>query len=380
MLDALVIKPLPFHESDRIVSIYSKPNDKPDKYGSNIAQYLDFKENVDAFSHLALWQTQEFNLSIGDKAIRSAGAAATAEIFEVLGLNPVLGRFFTKENNRIPDKRELVLTQSFWKSHFQEDPGVLGRTIRVDREAYTVIGIAPKMLESFNAQPRFIITKRWTPLEANNRYMYVSDLLGRLKPGATIGAATAQMTALERRALDSAPPFIKEDVNCNPLTIGMDALQSSRVEPDLRLKLYLLQGAVLFVLLIGCVNVANLLLARSNARQGELAVRIALGSGRRAILRQLFVENFLLTWLGAALGIALAFGIIEIINVFTAQLLPKSLPFAINGRMLAFTALIATVTSLIIGFFPAFHVFGSNLLALTQNQSRVYPIAAVFAQ
>ncbi|MBN1567131.1 MAG: ABC transporter permease [Acidobacteria bacterium] len=370
MLDALAIKPLPFHESNRIVSIYTKPSNKPDKLGSSIPQYLDFKENVDAFSHLALWRAQEFNLGIGDKAIRSSGVAATAEIFEVLGLNPVLGRFFTQENNRIPEKRELVLTQSFWKSHFQEDPGVLGRTVRVDGEAYTVIGIAPKILESLNAQPRFIITKQWTPLEANNRYMYVSDLLGLLKPDATIGSVKVKMAALERRALDSAPPFIKEDMKRNPLTIGMETLQSSRVEPDLRSKLYLLQGVVLFVLLIGCVNVANLLLARSNARQGELAVRMALGSGRRAIARHLFVESFLLTWLGAALGIALALGIIEIVNVFTAQLLPKSLPFAIDGRMLAFTALIATFTSLTIGLFPVLHVFGSNLLALTLHQSR----------
>ena len=136
------------------------------------------------------------------------------------------------------------------------------------------------------------------------------------------------------------------------------------------LKLYLLQGAVLFVLLIGCVNVTNLFLSRSNARQGELAVRVALGSGRRAIARQLLVESFLLTGLGASLGIVLALGIVEIINVFTAQLLPQSLPFSMDGRLLAFTALIAIFISLVIGLFQVFHVFDGNLLALTQNQSR----------
>jgi predicted permease len=149
----------------------------------------------------------------------------------------------------------------------------------------------------------------------------------------------------------------------------VNTLQSIRVDRDLRLKLYLLQGAVLFVLLIGCVNVTNLFLSRSNSRQGELAVRIALGSGRRAIALQLFVESFLLTGLGASLGIVLALGIVEIINVFTAQLLPQSLPFAINGRLLVFTVLIATLTALVIGLFQVFHVFAGNLPALTQYQS-----------
>ena len=204
-----------------------------------------------------------------------------------------------------------------------------------------------------------------------NRYVYgPAALLGRLKPDAAIGTAAAQATALERQALDIAPPYTQESMDCNELAIGMETLQSSRVDPDLRLKLYLLQGAALFVLLIGCVNVTNLFLSRSNARQGELAIRIALGSGRTAIARQLLVESFLLTWLGAALGIALAFGIIEIINIFSAQLLPKSLPFAINDRLLAFTAIIAILISLAIGLLQVFHVFGGSLLALTQNQSQ----------
>jgi putative ABC transport system permease protein len=371
MLDALVFKPLPFHESDRIVSVYNQRDDDR-KIPSNIPQYLDFKENVDSFTHLALWMPWDFNLGMEDGAIRATGALATAEIFDVFGLNPVQGRFFSKENDQTGDNREVVLTQSFWESNFQKDPGIIGRTIHVNGEIYEVIGIAPKTFESLNARPRFILSQRWTPQQSAsyNRYSYSHTLFGRLKPDATIGAATGQMTALERQAMDNAPPFVKQNVDRNTLSIGMDTLKSSRVEPELRFRLYLFQGAVLFVLLIGSVNIANLLLARSNARQGEMAVRTALGSGRRAIVRQLLVESSLLTWLGSALGIALATGIIEIINVFSSQLIPASLPFAINGRLLAFTAVIATLTSLAIGLFPVFHVFGSDLLALTQNQNQ----------
>ena len=370
MLDALIFKPLPFPESDRIVSVYNQFNETMRGSRSNIPQYLEFKENTDAFESLALWRTQEYNLVLGDNAFRYTGAAATSEIFDVFGLNPVEGRFFSKENDRTRDGREIVLTHRFWKSYFQEDPGVIGRTIQVDSEIYEIIGIAPEIFDSFNAQPLFIVSMRWTPQEAGlgYRYSYMDELLGRLKLNATIGAVAAQMTALERQAWDNASAYIQEMYDRNKLAIGMETLQFSRVGPDLRLKLYLFQGAVLFVLLIGCVNITNLFLSRSNARQGELAVRVAMGSGRRAIVRQLLVESFLLTGLGAALGIVFAIGIIKTINVFTAQLLPQSLPFSIDGRLLVFTALIAILISLVIGLFQVFHVFGGNLLALTQNQ------------
>ena len=373
MLDALIFKPLPFPEAGRIVSVYNwSGHDEMLMRMSNIPQFLDFKENTDVFEYLALWQVQEFSIVLGDDAFRYKCAAATSEIFDVLGLNPVLGRFFSKENDRTGDNREIVLTHRFWKSHFQEDPGVIGRTIQVDSEIYEVIGIAPEIFDSFNAQPLFIVSMRWTPEQVEqlySRYAYGSDLLGRVKQDVKIGAATAQMTALERQAWDNAPPIVQKYFDRNVLTIGMDTLQSSRVEPDLRLKLYLLQGAVLFVLLIGCVNVTNLILSRSNARQGELAVRVSLGSGRRAIARQLLVESVLLTGLGAALGIVFAIGLVKTINVFSTQLLPQSLPFSIDSRLLTFTALIAIFISLAIGLFQIFHVFGCNLMALTKNQS-----------
>ncbi|MBN2321942.1 MAG: ABC transporter permease, partial [Acidobacteria bacterium] len=386
MLDALIFKPLSFHDSDRIFEIYSCYG--TDHRKSNILQFGDFKQNVDALSYLAVWQTKKFNLVIGDDAMRSAGAVVTPEIFDVLDLDPVLGRlFFTKdssvynsmfsdpiENDLFTDTKEVILTQSFWESYFQGDPGVIGRSIQVEGGAdtvvegvFTVIGVAPKTLESFDAQPRFIIPH--PRLNISNRFQSSHTLLGRLKPDATIGAATGQMTALQRQAFDNASRSLQETMDRNKIFISMDTLQSSRVDPELRFKLYLFQGAALFVLLIGCVNIANLLLARTNARQGEMAVRIALGSGRRAIVRQLLVESFLLTWLGAAIGIVLATGIIEIINVYSSQLIPNSLPFTLNGRLLAFAAVIATLTSLAIGLFPVFHVFRNDLSALTQNQS-----------
>ncbi len=370
ILDTLILKPLPFKDSDQIVSIYTSHGDDSKKQPGNISQYLNYKENIDEFSHLALWWPMHANVVIGDEAVRLNIVATSAEIFDVLGINPLLGGFFTKTDSGDVSSDQVILTYSFWKSYFKADPEIIGHTIEINGKACEVIGVAPQTFEVFDAQSKIIWPIQLAPLIKGNMGLAGQKFVGRLRPGAKVSTVTARMTALEQQAFDDIPPFMKQGVDRNKIVAGMDSLQSSRVEPDLRLKLYLLEGSVLFVLLIGCVNVINLFLSRANARQGELAVRISLGSGRKAITRQLFVESFLLTWTGSALGVALAFGIIDIINVFTARLLPKSLPFSIDSRMLLFTLIIATLTALIVGIFQAYHICGSNLLSLTRNQSK----------
>jgi predicted permease len=372
MLYALVIKPLPYRDPARIVEVYNSfPKVGLNKLPSNIVQYLDFKEHTDAFAQLALWQLGEFTLGEEGGPARITGVLATAEIFAVLGVQPVLGRFFTSENHLPGTDKVLVLAQSFWASQFQEDPGVIGRTVRLDGETFEIIGVAPHEFEAFDARAKFVRPLSWPPDSVNQfaRYGVTPQLYGRLKSGATIGAAYAQVAALEKQFYDSAPPGFREFLDRSGHIIGVDTVQTQRVEP-VKTSLYLLQGGVLFVLLIGCVNVANLLLARSNARQGELAIRVALGAGRGVIARQLLIESALLTWLGAAFGLGLAWVALGATYRFTSQLLPNALPFAIDGRVLGYTALIATVMSLAIGLLPVVHVLGGNLLGLMQSRSR----------
>jgi predicted permease len=368
MLYALVIEPLPYPDSDRIVEIYNLiPKVSAIKMGSGDAQYLDFKANAPAFAHLAMWQHIQFTVGMGSESVRLKGMATTSEIFDVLGLQPLLGRFFTSEDIQHADSRVIVLTQSFWESNFQKDPNVLERNVTVDGETRRIIGVAPRSIEELDSQVRFVIPL--APVEGISRYAFARRIYGRLKPGATIGAARAQVTALERKYYDVAPPFMRAAHDSAGLVIHVDSVQSQRALPA-RLKMYMLQGAVLFVLLIGCVNVANLLLARSNARQGELAIRVSLGAGRSQIARQLLVEAGLLTLFGVALGLAFACSALHVINRFTAQLLPTALPIAINTQVLEYTALIAFLTVCAIGIFPIFHVLGGSLFASMQHQSR----------
>ena len=372
LLYALVIKPLPFREPDRIVEIYNSfPKVGLNKLPSNVVQYLDFKEHTDAFAQLALWQQWETTLGEEGGPVRTTGAMATAELFDVLGLKPLLGSFFTLENCRPGADRVLVLTQSFWEAHFQEDPGVLGRTVRLDGDPYTIIGIAPRVFEAFDAQVKFIRPLAWDPSRVAPlaRYGVTPNLYGRLKPAATVGMAKAQVAALEQAFYDKAPPPLRAFLDRSGHEIGVATVQAQRVDP-VKSTLFLLQGGVLFVLLIGCVDVANLLLARSSARQAELAVRVALGAGRGVIARQLFVESLVLTLSGAVLGLGVAWAAIRVINRFTAQLLPHALPFALDGRVLGLTALAAAGLALLIGLLPVVHVLGSNLHGRLQSQTR----------
>ncbi len=373
MLYALIIRPLPFHESGRIVEITNSwPKDHLDRWPGSVQQYEDFRDHTDTFVQLGLWEILECTVGEPDGPVRSFGVRATADMFGVLDVKPIAGRFFTMENNRPANDKVLVLTQSFWESRFRKDPGILGRSMQIDGASHQIIGVAPRELEAFDARIRFIVPLSWSPndFRASFRYNMIPRLYGQLKPGTTIEAAYSQIAGLERRFYESAPPNVREPLDRSGHRMSVDTVQDRRTEP-VRSRIYLLEGGVLFVLLIGCSNIANLLLARSNAREPELAVRIALGAERGTIVRQLFIESFLLSCTGAVLGLAFAWGTLKAANRFKEQLLPNALPFAIDSRVLGFTVFLAVATALFIGLFPVLHVLGRNLVAAISSQRQI---------
>jgi predicted permease len=372
MLYALVIRPLPFQEPSRIVEVYNSfPKVGLDNMPSNVVQYLDFKEHAPAFAHLALWQLGESTLGDEGAPSRVSTVRTTADMFDVLRIRPLVGRFFTAEHHVPKADRVVMLTESYWKSNYQEDPDVLGRTVRLDGESFEIIGVAPHDFEAFDARVKFIRPLAWPP-EATRpeaRYGVSPRLYGRLAPGATIEQGLAQVTALEKQVYDTEPPQRRDFLDRSGHIMGVATVQFQRVEP-VRTSFLLLQGGALFVLLIGCVNVANLLLVRSNARRGELAIRAALGAGRATIARQLLVESALLVALGAVAGVTLARASIAAANQFTAQMRPGALPFSIDGNVLAYTSIVAFLMALAIGVLPVVHVLGGSLLGSIQGQSR----------
>src|SRR6187200_1510550 len=369
---SLMLKPLPYQEPERIVELYSAaPKAGLHHMPANVPFYIDYSTNASSYESLGLWTFFYGLVGEKDSVVRLPGVRMTAEIFNILRIQPVIGSFFTKEQNRPGADKVIVLTQSYWQTQYQESPEVLGKEVRIDDEAYKVIGVAPRVLEAFDARMKFVVPLSW-PQTAENpqgRYGVGIQLFGRLKPGVTAGQADAEAKVLEKRYVDAGPPQLKAFAERSGMTMNVGGVQEQRVRP-VRATLLMLQGGVAFVLLIGCVNVANLLLVRSNARQSELAVRSALGASRSTIARQFLIESLLLTSLGTLLGLGVAWGLLRMTNYYLAKMLPQSLPASLDWRVLAFAVVLTAVVGLLIGLIPVFHILRTNLAAVIQSNSR----------
>lgn len=369
---SLMLKPLPFSEPSRIVELYSSAAKAGlNKMPANVVMYLDYSKNATSYESIALWSLSQQMFGEDESPVRLTAASATAEIFSILRVQPLLGSFFTKEQNRPGSDKVIVLTQSFWQSQFAEDPAIVGREVRIAGEKYKVIGVAPRVFEAWDARVKYVTPLSWPPAAENpqGRYGVGIQLFGRLKPGVTIGQADAEAKALEKRYVDASPAPVKSFAERSGMTMNVGGVQEQRVQP-VRTTMLMLQGGVIFVLLIGCVNVANLLLVRSNARQSELAIRSALGAGRGIIARQLVLESLLLTGIGAILGLGLAWSALRVTNFYLAKMLPLALPATLDVRVLGFAIGLSLLIGLLIGLVPVIHILRTNLAEVIQRSSR----------
>jgi len=369
---ALMLKPLPFHDPEPVVELYSSAAKAGlHKMPANVPIYLDYAKNASSYETIGLWSFGQQMFGPDESPVRLDMARATAEIFTILRVQPLLGEFFTKEQNKPGADKVAILTQSFWQTQFAEDPGIIGKELRINGETYKVIGVAPRVFEAWDVRVKFVVPLSWPPAAENpqGRYGVGLQLFGRLKPGVSAGQADAEAKTLEQRYVDASPPPVKAFAERSGMTMNVGGVQEQRVRP-VRTTLLLLQGGVAFVLLIGCVNVANLLLVRANARQSELAIRAALGASRGTIARQLLLESLLLTALGAVLGLGLAWGALRASNFYVAKMLPQSLPATLDLRVLGFAVGLTILIGVLIGLIPVFHILRTNLAEIIQSSSR----------
>lgn len=369
---SLMLKPLPFNEPGNIVELYTSAKKAGlEKMPANVPIYMDYGKNASSYELIALWSFGQQMVGEDQNPVRLDMARATAEIFPLLHMQPLLGVFFTKDQNKPGADKVVVLTQSFWQTQFAEDPQVVGKELRIGNEKFRIIGVAPRVLEAWDARIKYLTPLSWSPQQENpqGRYGVGIQLFGRLKPGVSAGQADAEAKILEQRYVDAAPPQLKAFVERSGMTLNVGGVQEQRVTP-VRTTLLMLQGGVAFVLLIGCMNVANLLLVRANARQSELAIRSALGASRGLIARQLLLESLLLTTLGAALGLAVAWGALRASNFYLAKMLPQSLPATLDLRVLGFASGLTVLIGLLIGLISVFHILRTNLADIIQSSSR----------
>src|SRR5437763_210009 len=278
VVNGVLLRPLPYPEPDRLIMIFeSNPKGGSPKFSVAPPNFVDWRAQNQVFDNLAAVNVANYSLTGQDKPERILGARVSASLFKVLGVLPALGRGFTSEEDRHGRHQVAILSQGLWERRFGRDPGILGKTITLDAESYTVVGVMPAGFQFPNAE-----TELWTPIafapyELSNRSGHTMTVIGRLKPNITVERADAEMRTIARRLEAQYPESNKG------WSVTFVPLLEETVGGSQRTLLVLL-GAVEFVLLIACANVANLMLARSAARQKEFAIRAALGAGRIRVI------------------------------------------------------------------------------------------------
>jgi putative ABC transport system permease protein len=341
VVNAVLFRPLPYSEPDRLVTMFG--SDRSFRQSTvSPADYVQWRAQTKVFDELACYTGGSFNLAGGDRPARVEGTAVSANIFRTLGVNPALGRPLLDEENERGRNRVVVISYSLWQRVFNADPEILGKTIRLDEENYSIVGVMP---ETF----RFVLkTDLITPLQIDPNYRANSflRLVGRLKSGVTLEQARAELQVLGSR-LDQTRPGPNPAVDVVPLH-ELTAEKS-------RLVLLVLFGAVGFVLLIACANIANLLLARAATRRKEMAIRAALGASRFDLVRQLLIESLLLGIVSGGAGLILAAWGIDIMVKLAPDTLPQVNAIGIDAPVFGFTFVVSVATSVLFGIFPALH-------------------------
>jgi len=352
VVQGVLLQPLPYHDSDRLARVWSTSP----RWSRDVSSYPDFKDWVEqnhTFQQMAAYRGQSFNLSGGDHPERIRGLMITDKFFDLLDVKPVLGRSFTNEEHALGRNHVALLTSALWRSHFASDPGVLGRTVRLDDESYSVIGVLPSSFDFPPDEGRGGIVLPLPPdVRRTHGFLYV---FGRLKPDTTLLSAQADLDTIARRLAGQ----YKEDKGQG---VSVQSLQASFVS-DYRPALMILLGAVGLVLLITCANVANLFLGRANSRQREVAVRASLGAGRLRLMRAFLTESLIIGLAGGAMGLVLAgWGVSALVRLLTQTFSIRGTEaIGINLPVLTFAAAISIVTGLISGLLPAFFSSKVNL-------------------
>ena len=367
IVNKVLIEPLPFRDVDRVVQIWHTPPQSSfpgmTTFAISPANFLDWQKENHVFDKMALYSGASFDITGTGRPEAIGAGTVSSDFFSALGVEPLHGRIFRTEENSPGQNHEVILSYKFWQTHYAADPGAVGKTINLDGDPYTIVGVmGPAMNRPGFAQ--MWIPQALTPAQAAVRNNHNFLAVGRLKPGVTIEQAQSEMNTISERLEQAYPADDKGwGAVLNPLrdeTVG-------HVRPALLMML----AAVAFVLLIACANVANLLLARTFARRKEIAIRTAMGARRPRLVRQLLGESVLISLIGGALGLVAAhFGIQLLLKLFAAHL-PQLGEIKLNGPVLAFTFALSVVTGILAGLLPALSMTRSDVNdALKQGLGR----------
>ncbi|HXT38989.1 MAG TPA: ABC transporter permease [Candidatus Angelobacter sp.] len=363
IINGVLLKPLPYPESSRLVALFENHREQgQDFVPLSAPAFTDWRAQSTVFEDLAAYQPGGFDLTgTGDPA-RLFGVRASASLFPLLRVRPLLGRGFTEDEDKSGGNRVVVLAHKLWRERFQSNRDVIGKSITLDGNVYSIIGVMPAEFRFAGIDADIWLSMAFQPFEIENRGGHNYKAIGRLKPGATLEQARREMNVIAGRLSGQYELSRGWGVTVFPL-------QEQIVRGSTR-SLYILFGAVGFVLLIACANVANLLLARASVRTREFAIRGALGAGRSIIVRQLVLESLLLAGLGALAGWFLANWALAVVLKMGAAGLPRLENVRLDGGVAVFAVLVTLAAGIAFGLAPAWFASRISLGEVLKDTAR----------